>query len=178
MVLMLLGLTFLREQSAWGSSTFQDLIPTNIFQSLANAAWPMNFDGSGRRLGAQTEMHAFVARRKIAARRRHGRPLSALRGDQLSLPLRSRRGCCGARRVPASTSDSDFASRCAAHAGRHHLWSRQRPIARHYQCRRWPVRAPPMLSGKPLRLARKRPQNPCRYFLPTASALCIEDPET
>ena len=71
---MSLGLTFFNGVCL-GFFNLKDLIPADVFQRLANAAWPANFDGLGRGLGSQSEMHAFVAGRKITGGRRYGRPL-------------------------------------------------------------------------------------------------------
>jgi hypothetical protein len=46
----------------WEFLYLQDLVSVNVFQRLANPARPTDFDGLGRSLGSQAEMHAFVAR--------------------------------------------------------------------------------------------------------------------
>src|SRR5713226_1235981 len=60
----------------------QDLVGADALQRLKNAAGPMDFDGLRGGFGADAEVHALVAGRKIAARGGYGGELGAVCGDE------------------------------------------------------------------------------------------------
>src|SRR5258708_36436787 len=60
----------------------QDLVGADVLQRLKNAAGPMDFDGLRGGFGAEAEVHALVAGRKIAARGGYGGELGAVCGDE------------------------------------------------------------------------------------------------
>ena len=59
----------------------QDLASADVLQRLENAAGPADFDGLRGGFGAEAEVHALVAGRKIAAGRGDGGELRAVCGD-------------------------------------------------------------------------------------------------
>ncbi len=63
----------------------EDLAGADVLQSLENTAGPADFNGLRGHFGAEAEVHALVAGRKITARRGNGSKLRAVCGDELDL---------------------------------------------------------------------------------------------